>query len=109
MERAGEGGEGAEEAGDVLGAEHAGDEMERPRRQAGERLGEGDPGGWVVAAVEPELGAAGGLDQRAAAQALQAGRPFGAGDGGGAGGLVDAERPQRGEGDAGVLDLVARR
>ncbi|HVH03801.1 MAG TPA: folylpolyglutamate synthase/dihydrofolate synthase family protein, partial [Amaricoccus sp.] len=42
----------------------------------------------VVAAVEPELGSAGGVDERAVAQALQPGRPLGAGDGGGAGGLV---------------------
>ena len=43
-----------------------------------ERLGERLAGGRVVAAVEPELGGAGGLDQRAAAQALQPRRPFGA-------------------------------
>ena len=45
-------------------------------------------------------------DEGAAAQALEAGGPFGAGDGGGAGGLVHAEGAERAEGDAGVADLV---
>ena len=78
MKRAGQGREGAEEAGGVLGAEHADDEVERARGQAGQRLGQRDAGGGVVAAVEPELGRAGGLDEGAAAEALQAGGPFGA-------------------------------
>ena len=105
-EVAGLGGERAQEALDVLGAQHPADEVQRPRRQARERLGERLAGGRVVAAVEPELGGAGGLDQRAVAQALEPGRPFRLRDRGGAGGLVGAERAQRGERDAGVRHLM---
>ena len=49
-------GERAQEAGDVLGAQHAGDEVQRARRQPAERLGQRRAGGRVVPAVEPELG-----------------------------------------------------
>ena len=73
-------GEGPEEADRVLGVEHAGDQVERPRRallEVGHRLGDDDAGAGIVAAVEPELGVGGRpLDQRPGGQPLQPRRPF---------------------------------
>jgi hypothetical protein len=72
-------GEGGEEAGRVLCRQHAGDQKQRPRdavlevgHEARDRLA----GVGVVAAVEPDLGALrGGVDDAAALQPLQPGRP----------------------------------
>jgi hypothetical protein len=99
-------GERGHEARDILGVEHPADGPARARRHLRQRRGDGAAGGGVVAAVEPELDARRGLGQRAGAQALHPGGPFGAGDGGVEGGLARAQVAQGRECRAGVLDLV---
>ncbi len=66
-------------------------------------------GAGIVAAVEPQLPTPAAARGQPAGQALQAGRPFGAGNAGGDGGSGQPGRvpaAQRGDGHAGVVHLM---
>ena len=94
--------------------EHADHEHERPRHpllEVGERAGDGAAAVGIVAAVEPQLAAR--RDKRrepALRQPLHARRPIRLGDAGlesGGRKLEPVDGAQRGDGDAGILELVA--
>ena len=108
--------QGLQEGDGVLGVEHAEDEMQRARLRAvllalrAEEIGERRAGGFVMAAVEPELAAGRQAPgQRPPGQALQPRRPLHLREAAHLGMAVDAEaleEGQAGEGGAGIGNLM---
>ena len=97
----------AQELGGVLRLLHADDQMHRPIRPAGEVLGQRRAGAGIVAAVEPQLPVRRQQRRQLPAQPLQSGRPFRRA-------MPPRDRrrrqpsargAQRGDGDAGVVEL----
>src|SRR5262249_46641800 len=88
-----------QEGDGVLGVQHTEDDMQRALIPlAAEELRQRLAGGFVMAAIEPELPAGRqALGQGAAGQALQTRRPFNLADAARLSMLVDAESLQEGE------------
>ncbi|MPL60817.1 hypothetical protein SDC9_06379 [bioreactor metagenome] len=99
-------GERAHVARLVLGVDHAADQMRRSRGHARQCRRHRGPARRVVPAVEPQLDPRHTVGQRAAAQPLHPGGPFGAGNRRLAGPGIEAQQAQRGNRGAGVLDLM---
>ena len=91
---------------DIFGIEHATDEVGRAFRHRGQRRGNRLAARRVVAAIQPQLDLRGRSGQRAMAQALHAGGPFGLCHRSLAGGVVKPKLAQRGNRSPGVLNLV---